>query len=282
MSHVVENALRNNEVCQDLLLAFRKKINKDGKLQLSELAAHFMLKSEAFNQLLAVAFNIAGLHFDPHLADKMSMMVIGEPVTNNLPLLHELISGPFDADKLDYMPRDARMCGVPVVTDIDRLIQKIRATQLSESELPYEIAEVVESSTAPFTIIGLAPSGASTLDEVAIGRSLMFDKIYRHHKVRAAEAMVAVIVENIGDLLTQYQPLLPLVLHDEELLTLNSSRISEMVGGAINVIDESRVAVGLDIVDRLSQRRLFVRAFAFSQHMPEDPYRGDADQAAGG
>ena len=277
MSHVVENALRNDDRCQQLLLDFRRSIRKDGKVQLSQLAAHYMMQSVAFSDLLEAAFKRAHMHFDPALPLLMSKIVIGESVSDELPLLHELISGPFDADKLDYMPRDAVMCGVPIVTDINRLIQKVRAVALPLSDLPVELQAAVSKGASRYVVVGLAPSGASTLDEVALGRSLMFDKIYRHQKVRAIEAMVAAVVDQIGHIIQSDQALLPLRLCDEDFLSLTRRRIEEMSGNTIQPDEEDRVAVGLDIVDRIARRQLFVRAFAFSQHMPQDPYRGDRE-----
>jgi HD superfamily phosphohydrolase len=48
--------------------------------------------------------------------------VIGKKIDDRIPLIHEIISGPFDADKLDYFVRDAMQAGTPSVLDISRLI----------------------------------------------------------------------------------------------------------------------------------------------------------------
>jgi len=277
MSHVVENALRNNDNCEDLLLEFRESVDKDGKVQLSEVAAHFMLASPAFADLLRAAFERSHVVYDASIAVSMSKIVIGMKIGDEMPLLHELISGPFDADKLDYMPRDASMCGVPVVTDVNRLVQKVRAVSLATVELPIELQAAVMTTCQRHVVVGLAPSGASTLDEVAIGRSLMFDKIYRHQKVRAAEAMVAAVIDQVGDLISANRALVPLVLCDEEFLLLDRQRLVELAGGTVPPASEPRVEVAIDLIRRLRARQIFVRAFAFSQHMPRDPYRGDVD-----
>lgn len=269
MSHVVENALRDDGEVRSLIKSFRKSLGKDGKVQLSEMAAHFMLSSPAVERLLAVAYRTAGLPPEDNLGARMSRIVVGESVGDEVPLMHELISGPFDADKLDYMPRDAAMCGVPVVTDINRLIQKVRAVGLATAELPPEIAATVGQVVDRHTIVGIAPSGASTLDEVALGRSLMFDKIYRHHKVRAAEVMVASAVAQLSPHLGE-SALVPFRLTDEEFLSLSAKDLVEP-GGTLG----SAAHIGLDLIKRLHERELFVRAFAFSQHLPQDPYRGD-------
>lgn len=274
MSHVIENALRNDDSCEELLLAYKKKLEKDGTPQLSEVAAYSMARTDMFKELVGEAFRLAGLPSDDQLTIQMSNLIVGKSPQNSMPLLHELISGPFDGDKIDYMPRDATMCGVPIVTDIDRLIQKVRAVQLPLERLPKELAQSVTAETPStiYTVVGLAPSGAGTLDEVALGRSLMFDKIYRHHKVRAAEAMVAAIIDKVGDLIEPDRTILPLKIFDDELLSLGTRQFD-----TITETDTLRVRIGLDIADRLARRDLFVRAFAFSQHLPEDPYRGRSD-----
>lgn len=276
LSHVVENALKNDRVTRSLIREFTSQHAMDSTPHLSEIAAHAMMQSTRFRELIREAYRIARLPDEPDHPDKMSRMVIGKKVSDAVPLLHELISGPFDADKLDYMPRDAMMTGVPVVTDIGRLIQKVRAVNVASDRLPASLAAVVESQEKGHLVIGLAPSGGSTLDEVAVGRSLMFDKVYRHHKVRAAEAMVAGIIDALGHVLSVSRPLLPLSIFDDQLLNLTPA-IAGTLGG--NPHDPSNVSelVGFDIAGRLSQRNLFVRAFAFSQHIPEDPYSGQED-----
>ncbi len=276
LSHVVENALKNDRETRTLLQEFTEQNNLDTQPHLSEVAAHFMLRSEAFHTLLSEAHRLARLPAPDGMPDQMSRIVIGLPVSDEFPLLHELISGPFDADKLDYMPRDAMMTGVPVVTDIGRLIQKVRAVRLKSEELPPGLMEQVRPSDAGHLVVGLAQSGGSTLDEVAIGRSLMFDKVYRHHKVRAAEAMVAAIVDALGPSLESDLPMLPLRLYDEDVLHLDLPRLSALTRRTIETVDDldEQMRVGFDVAQRLSRRHVFVRAFAFSQHLPEDPYRG--------
>jgi HD superfamily phosphohydrolase len=281
MSHVIENALMYNEEVEELRQDFRTWRNKDGKSQLSEMAAFFMISSPAFGELIAQVLRISdkpGTFIDPQ---QMARAVLGEKMDDSIPLLHELISGPFDADKMDYMPRDAKMSGVPVVTDFTRLIQKVRAVSVANSDLPEQIARTVEASSGPHVIIGIARSGASTLDEVALGRSLMFDKIYRHHKVRAAEAMVATISEHGLIHLTENPAMIPLALNDEQLLDLDSDWLKGHAPGKTDsdaVIADFEIAS--DVASRMRNRELFVRAFAFASVLPDNGYKGDLEQRA--
>lgn len=47
------------------------------------------------------------------IVEKVSSAIIGKQISDAMPLLHELISGPYDADKLDYFVRDAKLAGTP-------------------------------------------------------------------------------------------------------------------------------------------------------------------------
>lgn len=278
MSHVVENALRSNENCENLILAFQRQMGKDTASQLSEMAAYYMVRSDPFREMLAHALRIGGRPADPDLADRISDCIIGQSNDSDFPLIHEAISGPFDCDKLDYMTRDAMMCGVPVVTDVTRLTQKIRAVSLATADLPEGIAGAVNETGRPHTIVAVARSGASTLHEVSLGRSLMHDKIYRHHKVRATEAMVAAVVSQIGVVLDEYSPLIPLSIYDDQFLSLDADRINGLIASSGRAVPEVAVAVAADLAGRIRERDLFVRAFAFSQKMPADPYKDDPAQ----
>lgn len=280
MSHVAENALRSIATVEELLDQLGGNFKQ--KSSLSEAAAYFMLGSPAFADLLNVAGKrTGGAHEFPAEEDTSKLLqktILGLVVNNRFPLLQQLISGPFDADKLDYMTRDAYMAGVPVVTDMSRLVQKVRITELDRDSVPPEIAEVVDASENTFCLQGIAMSGARTLDELLLGRTLLFDKVYRHQKVRATESMVAKIVHDIAALIPEHVGLLPLMLDDEDLLPLRRSVLAEKLG--VNIDDGAWN--GLEAARRLSQnlvdRRLFVRAYAFAQNMPMDPLSVDPDQ----
>src|SRR5580658_6982443 len=93
-----------------------------------------VIGSPAFERVLTIAFDrlanpiplgggsAASAHRVTELAQKA---IIGHHIDEQVPLLHEIITGPFDADKLDYYQRDARRAGIPSLLDISRLLQKI-------------------------------------------------------------------------------------------------------------------------------------------------------------
>ncbi len=85
-----------------------------------------------------------------------------------------LVSGSLDVDKLDYLSRDAWMCGVPYgVIDVDRLL-----TSLTLAPGPGG------GATLALTEKGLAP-----LESLLFAKYQMYRTVYWHHAVRSATAM---------------------------------------------------------------------------------------------
>jgi len=88
--------------------------------------------------------------------------------TSSSPLAR-LVSGSIDVDKLDYLSRDATMCGVPYgVIDVDRLITSL---------------------TLGPEGLGLHPKGLAALESLLFAKYQMYRNVYWHHAVRSATAM---------------------------------------------------------------------------------------------
>lgn len=284
MSHVSEYALENNRRCDDVRGAFQRINGRPNKNQLSEIAAHYMVGSTSFRRLLSIAGERASLPPFPEAPDLIQKLLVGTSIDNELVLIHEFISGPFDADKLDYLTRDAVMCGVPKVTDVPRLIRKLRATHVDAERLTDTLRRRVKDSARGYVVTGIARSGGRTLDELALARILMFDKVYRHHKVRAAEAMVFALIDRLADILPGHPALIPYQYSDDELIALDDDAIEHIVrsaGGTVRDDDGVSIRIAADLARRLRERRLFGRALAFSAVMTDDAYRLEPDHSAG-
>jgi HD superfamily phosphohydrolase len=84
-----------------------------------------------------------------------------------------LISGSLDLDKIEYLNRDARMCGVPYGNvDVDRLLA---ALTLAASDDGPEI--------------GVQEKGVSALESLLFAKYQMYRNVYWHHAVRSATCM---------------------------------------------------------------------------------------------
>jgi hypothetical protein len=106
---------------------------------------------------------------------------IGVPPGALLPLIQGksdhplagLISGSLDVDKLDYLSRDAMMCGVPYgVIDVDRL----------QSSLTI-------ATTDGGARLALHEKGLAALESLLFARYQMYRNVYWHHAVRSATVM---------------------------------------------------------------------------------------------
>jgi HD superfamily phosphohydrolase len=98
--------------------------------------------------------------------------------------LQGLISGSIDLDKIEYLKRDATMCGVPYgEIDVDRLLNSL----------------VVVSTSDHTRHVGVHEKGLSALESLLFAKYQMYRNVYWHHAVRSATAMykrlVAVAIE---------------------------------------------------------------------------------------
>ena len=88
--------------------------------------------------------------------------------------LQGLISGSIDLDKVDYLSRDARMCGVPYGTvDVDRLLSSLT---------------LVETQAGRWEV-GVQEKGVSALESLLFAKYQMYRNVYWHHAVRSATCM---------------------------------------------------------------------------------------------
>jgi hypothetical protein len=93
-----------------------------------------------------------------------------------------LVSGSLDLDKMDYLRRDARFCGVPYgEVDVDRLLQGL------------VILTDPETGAAE---VGVYEKAVSALESLLFAKYQMFRNVYWHHGVRAAAALYKRIIND--------------------------------------------------------------------------------------
>jgi uncharacterized protein len=89
--------------------------------------------------------------------------------------LQGLISGSLDLDKLEYLKRDALMCGVPYgEIDVDRLTNSMLLLS--------------DPGTAAISV-GVAEKALSAFESLLFAKYQMYRNVYWHHAVRSATAM---------------------------------------------------------------------------------------------
>ncbi len=88
-------------------------------------------------------------------------------------ILHSILSGPIDVDKMDYLVRDSLHAGVPYGRNFDqqRLIGSLCLNQAGNG-------------------LAISDKGRTAAEMMVFARYVMFSEVYWHHAVRAATAML--------------------------------------------------------------------------------------------
>jgi HD superfamily phosphohydrolase len=86
--------------------------------------------------------------------------------------LREMLCGPLNPDRLDYLQRDSNHVGVPYgnIIDIERLLATL-------------------DFTPDGAAIGVSAKGVAAVETLIFASYLMYREVYWHHTVRAAQAM---------------------------------------------------------------------------------------------
>jgi HD superfamily phosphohydrolase len=138
-----------------------------------EILSYLLVQSSPFRRFLE-AINS---HFQVALdCNRIAGIITGTLAPGNM-YMSEIVHGPFDADKLDYMPRDGMFSGLKMHVDIDRLYHSIRI-------------KTAEYHGESQTRIAGGLSGLSPLTQIMFNKMLLFTGMYHHHKVRAVDCML--------------------------------------------------------------------------------------------
>lgn len=96
--------------------------------------------------------------------------------------LQGLISGSLDLDKIEYLKRDALMCGVPYgEIDVDRLTHSMT---------------IVPDPDSGASTLGVVEKGLAALESLLFAKYQMYRNVYWHHAVRSATAMYKRLVSD--------------------------------------------------------------------------------------
>lgn len=137
----------------------------------------------------------------------------------------DLLNGPLDADKLDYLVRDSRASGVRHgdAIDVHRLLRCLTILPLKHGE------------TRDIQLrLGIKQKGLSSSEMVVIVRQKMYQSLYLHHAARELKCMIAhasysafvKIVDLLGKDLTLYNAQIV-----RELFTAHLTRTRPSFGG---------------------------------------------------
>jgi uncharacterized protein len=106
-------------------------------------------------------------------------LIIGKAKSEKSSFERDIVSGPIDADKLDYFPRDGKAAGIDISLDIHRLINcvEIQKTDFNDNS-PSRNSLVINRR------------GYNALQQLLFARATLTASVYHHHKVRACDCMI--------------------------------------------------------------------------------------------
>ncbi|MGB6987407.1 MAG: HD domain-containing protein [Candidatus Aquilonibacter sp.] len=132
------------------------------------LGVRHELRTEEILALPPMREGIEALEIDP--ADVLAL-IVGDP-NARYPALRELVSGPnLDADRMDYLLRDAYFTGVASGRyDADQLVASLRLFERDGTD-----------------VLGIDARGVRALESFVVARYMMFASVYFHHTTRMFE-----------------------------------------------------------------------------------------------
>jgi len=202
------------------------------ELETEHLPAHHEEVSKRFFSSASLRDALAPLGLTA--SDQISELIRGD---SPMPL-RGLVSGSLDLDKMEYLRRDARFCGVPYgEVDVSRLLQGLMLLQ--------------DPDTGAYEI-GVHEKAVAALESLLFAKYQMFRNVYWHHAVRSATALYKRIVE---------ESVRAGILDPEELIGPTDEELLYEIGRRVLEHDsEMAERIGTRWLPALRRRRLPKRA----------------------
>lgn len=170
LSHTSEEIYGNYPVMQTL-----KKQDPFKTAGPGEILSYFIINTKIFNRILRDIATDIDIDFE---LMKNAIVGFSDKPENNYKI--DMIHGPFDADKIDYLFRDGHFSGLPLQIDLDRLYYAIDISNVKSSKR-----------------LTIDWGGISSVEQILFSKMTLFPSVYHHHKVRACDCMFKGIIEYI-------------------------------------------------------------------------------------
>lgn len=147
----------------------------------------------------------------------VALIIVGRSSNPFLQWLGDIVSSGFDADKLDYLLRDARTAGLPLTYDVDRYLYDVRIEREilpdDQGEIEKLLARIGGTPVTRHPASGqarypyyetyrlrLSRRAMNVIEQIMICKMMLFSYIYHHGKVRAAEGILERLLSRRLDL----------------------------------------------------------------------------------
>lgn len=179
---------------------FESKLKK--RLGFAEILSLTIMGSDAFVKILSRGQfkkeisdsngSIASEETISELLYRAANWIAGIPIQSEpqAVFLAQLISSGLDADKLDYMSREEHFSGIKIEMDLERILNKIGVQNVKNRALQKGLekySRYIKDSKEEYLVLSIERGGQFAYEEFCVARLALYEKIYLHKKVRAAE-----------------------------------------------------------------------------------------------
>ena len=182
LSHTSESIYGTSDKFKTLT----KHVNEQFKVtpKPHEIMSWLIVRSQRFKEFIKELMAkglFVGWVCSPDDMDIVAGNIIGFRQNPKEKFLADIINGPMDADKLDYLVRDAYFAGPTVVYDLERFLYTVDAIEYPR----------YTSLSAEGKIVRLSVpiEGVTALEQIIISKLMLFSYLYHHHKIRCVEGM---------------------------------------------------------------------------------------------
>lgn len=112
--------------------------------------------------------------------DLIGQMVLGSHSDPDRHFLAQIVSSPYDADKLDYIARDSFYCGLALTVDLPRFYSMISTDR--------------ENGFGVLVLRSYVP-----LEQILFSKMILFASVYHHQKAKCLDSMLRATVQHISE-----------------------------------------------------------------------------------
>ncbi len=155
----------------------------EGVENCGEILSYVIMTCEPVREFIAEQFatyRSNGCQLEDSDIDRAAGLIVGR-VQNpkSEQFLADIINGPFDADKLDYLPRDCYFSGIRAEINVERIVLGLDWIQ----HQAFNRVLSIDAAVVP------------QLQQLLFGKMVLYSSLYHHHKVRTLECMVKAVFE---------------------------------------------------------------------------------------
>jgi hypothetical protein len=224
-------------------------------------------------------------HFpiEPRLKDELGLAIsahiLGSRSCLSATYLSGVISGPIDADQLDYMARDSHSTGLATALDVGRIIANLDVVTITpENAFNVEVKSLAEESPGRrIYALGISVRGLDSYEQMILAKVLLRERLYNHPTVRAANEMVRRLL-----LVAEEDARRPLTLSDLFAIGSDDSLLLSLAGEIKTDVTISAGPRSTMIGKVLLKGRIYEPAFAFAprfiaglDHLPHNEQPGE-------